>query len=200
MKKLLYIALFALFIAGCSNQVTYLNNADSKELTSVGIDFHDIESTARKSVQNLLDSSYVQNLSGKPKILAISDVINDTMQRVNTQDLTLKIARAMRNTGKFQLTSAISGSGGMTDDMISRARKLRDDKEVNQKTTIEEGNLIAPDLSLSGKIVQKNTAVGRKQRIDYSFILVLTDLKTGLVVWDDDSHIIKVTGSKDVAW
>ncbi|PAF45509.1 penicillin-binding protein activator LpoB [Helicobacter sp. 11S02629-2] len=200
MKKLLYIALFALFLVGCSNQVTYLNNADSSELTSVGIDFHDIESTARKSVQNLLDSSYVQNLDGKPKILAISDVVNDTMQRVDTQELTLKIARAMRNTGKFQLTSAISGSGGMTDDMIKRSRGLRQDKEVNQKTTIEEGNLIAPELSLSGKIVQKNTAVGKKQRIDYSFILVLTDLKTGLVVWDDDSHIIKVTGNKNVAW
>lgn len=185
-------------IAGCG-KVEYVDNAQSAEYTSAGIDYHDIESAVAKSVQSLLNSRYVLELDTK-KVVAISDVINDTMQQVDVQDLTMKITRAMRNSGKFELTTAISGSGGMTDNMIQKSRNLRDNDEFNQYTTQEKGSLIAPSLSLQGKIVQTNRKVNNKQRIDYNFLLVLTDLKTGTVKWDDSTHIIKVAPNSKVSW
>lgn len=185
-------------IVGCG-KVEYVDNAQSAEYTSAGIDYHDIESAVAKSVQSLLNSRYVLELDTK-KVVAISDVINDTMQQVDVQDLTMKITRAMRNSGKFELTTAISGSGGMTDNMIQKSRNLRDNDEFNQYTTQEKGSLIAPSLSLQGKIVQTNRKVNNKQRIDYNFLLVLTDLKTGTVKWDDSTHIIKVAPNSKVSW
>ncbi|PAF52679.1 penicillin-binding protein activator LpoB [Helicobacter sp. 13S00477-4] len=202
-KKIINIVFISvLFLTGCSSGVKYLDSNDSKKYTSIGLDYHDIEEAANQNVQSLLQSKYIKNLSTakKPKVLAISDVINDTMQDFNTEELTRKITRDMRNSGKFTLTMAMSGSGGSTDKMLNQAREARKNDEFNQYTVQEKGNLIAPELSLSGKIVQKNTKVGSKQRVDYYFLLTLTDIKTGLVVWDNEVNIIKIGSNKSVAW
>lgn len=127
----------------------------------------------------------------------ISGVINDTMQTIDTDQLSRKITRDMRNSGKFVLTLA---QGAKTEKGIDMARSARDNDEFDQRTTIEKGNLKSAELSLSGKIVQKNTKVGSKQRTDYFFLLTLTNLKDGTVVWDDEVNIIKLGSNSSVTW
>lgn len=200
--SLILAFLLAAFFAACSTKTQYVNLEDSKDYTTTGLDYHDIANAAQKSVDSLLNSSYARKISSsKPKVLAISDVINDTMQQIDTEQLTRKITRDMRNSGKFILTLAMGGDGVSKDNMINKSRNARDNDEFNQYTTIEKGELIAPELSLSGKIIQKNTKVSSStQRIDYYFLLTLTDLKSGLVLWDDEVNIIKVGSNKNVAW
>ena len=165
----------------------------------MGLDYHDIQDAAQKSIDSLISSKYAKKIDAdKPKVLVISAVINDTMQHIDTEQLTRKITREMRNSGKFVLSLAM---GESSDAMIHTARKARNNDEYNQYTTIEKGELIAPDLSLSGKIIQKNTKISSgKQRIDYYFLLTLSDIKSGLVLWDDEVNIIKVGSNKNVAW
>lgn len=192
------LAIVVVFI-GCADKTEYVNLADSKEYTSVGLDYHDIQDAAQKSIDSLISSKYAKKIDAdKPKVLVISAVINDTMQHIDTEQLTRKITREMRNSGKFVLSLAM---GESSDSMIHTARKARNNDEYNQYTTIEKGELIAPDLSLSGKIIQKNTKISSgKQRIDYYFLLTLSDIKSGLVLWDDEVNIIKVGSNKNVAW
>lgn len=192
-----FVAIMA--FVGCADKTEYVNLADSKEYTSAGLDYHDIQDAAQKSIDSLISSKYAKKISqDKPKVLVISSVINDTMQHIDTQQLTRKITREMRNSGKFILSLAM---GANSDEMIMSARKARGNDEFNQYTTIEKGELIAPELSLSGKIIQKNTKLSSgKQRIDYYFLLTLSDIKSGLVLWDDEVNIIKVGSNKNVAW
>ncbi|TLD96534.1 penicillin-binding protein activator LpoB [Helicobacter jaachi] len=199
-KRFLYgVVISALVVAGCSTSPQYIDTADSKSYTSMGLDYHDIEKAASDSVQSLLSSGYVRKISsaGSPKVLMISGVVNDTMQTIDTDQLTRKVTRDMRNSGKFLLTLAV---GDKKDKGISMGRSVRDDDEFDQHTTIEKGTLKAPEYSLSGKIVQKNTKVGSKQRTDYYFLLTLTNLKSGLVVWDDEVNIIKLGSNSSVSW
>jgi len=204
LKTMLYglsLICVGMVMLGC-NGVSYVDKTDSKSYTSMGLDYHDLEEAANSNIQSLLESGYVKNLAGleNPKILAISDVINDTMQHFSTQELTRKITRDMRNSGKFILTAAFAGSGGDKDGMIDSIREARNNDEVNQYDLPEKGNILAPELSLSGKIIQRNTNVKSKQRVDYFFLLTLTDLKTGLVVWDNEVNIIKIGSNKSTAW
>lgn len=189
-----------LILCGCGG-VQYVDNADSREYSSLGIDYHDLEKAAGDNIKSLLESDYVRSLAGleKPKVLAISNVINDTMQHFSTEELTRKITRDMRNSGKFILTMAFAGSGGSKDTMLDSVREARGNDEVNQYGVAEKGSIIAPELSLSGKIIQRNTKVKSKQRVDYFFLLTLTDVKSGLVVWDNEVNIIKM-GKKTSAW
>lgn len=192
------IALSALLLAGCKQSPRYVNPSDSKAYASMGLDYHDIEQATMQSVESLLQSAYVKALPGdRPKILMISSVVNDTMQTIDTDQLSRKIVRDMRNSGKFLLTLAV---GDKQDRGIASRGATRDNDEFDQHTTIEKGTLKAPELSLSAKIVQKNVKLGSKQRSDYFFLLTLTNLKDGLVVWDDEVNIIKVGSNSSVSW
>lgn len=196
-KILASFACAMLFMLGCG-EPQYVDSADSKKYTSMGLDYHDIEKAAQDSINSMLNSQQIKSItsSGK-KVLMITDIINDTMQTIDTDQLSRKITRFMRNSGKFSLTLA---QGSKVEKGIAISRQARDDEEFDQKTTIEKGNLKSAEFALSGKIVQKNTKVKSKQRTDYFFLLTLTNLKTGEVEWDDEVNIIKVGSNNSVTW
>ena len=62
------------------------------------------------------------------------------------------------------------------------------------------GTLQAPDLSLSGKILQRNLTVGKEQQVEYYVQLSLTDLASGLAFWEGETPIIKRGSNKSVSW
>ncbi|MCI6218121.1 MAG: penicillin-binding protein activator LpoB [Helicobacter sp.] len=198
-KTLLCMAILLGFFSACSKP-KYVDITDSKSYTSMGLDYHDIESVVQKSVQSLLDTPYVRNIK-QPKVLVISDIVNDTMQLVDVEQLSRKITRDMRNSGKFKLSLALAGTGAKQDKMVDRIRDAtRDNDEYDQYSVIEKGRIQGAQLSLSGKIWQKNVKVGKKQRTDYFFLLTLLNLETGEVIWDDETNIIKVGSNSSVTW
>lgn len=164
---------------------------DSSEYVSFGIDIHDIDRVIESNATSLLDSQYVRTLQGK-RLLAIADIANETSEDIDVELMARKLARAMRKSGKFTLTNAISGSGAKADKLIIDSRKLTKDPTYNQYTTHEQDTLQAPELSLSGKIAQKSKKIGEVVRIDYIFLLTLSDIKTGKVLWDHEEIISKV--------
>ena len=124
MKKILivFLSVVSMFIfSACNSGPEYVNAEDSRAYASMGLDYHDIESVVEKSVASLLSSGYVQAIK-QPKVLVISDIINDTMQNVDVEQLSRKVTRDMRNSGKFKLSLAISGSGTSGDKMIDSVR------------------------------------------------------------------------------
>lgn len=144
-----------------------------------------------ENVKSFLDSTFVKNLEGK-KVLVISDIENRTDDDIDIELVSRKFARAIRNSKKFVLTNAIAGSGSKKDKMIKNTRLLRNNEEYNQYTTKEKGGLLAPDYSLAGKITQRKRNIGKEVRVDYQFLIVLSDIKTGIVVWDNETRISKV--------
>lgn len=200
MIKVLAIVIFAalaLLFCACSSGsgARYVKN--SSDYVSLGIDRHDLESVVEKSTKSLLESPFVKNLKNV-KTLAISDLSNLTNDDIDVEFFSRKIARSIGKSRKFTLTNAIAGSGASVDSLIRDSRKLTDDDLYNQRTTQEKGTLIAPDYSLSGKIIQRTKNIGDNVRIDYDFLIILTDLKTGRVVWDDERHISKIVKKAEV--
>lgn len=183
----------------CASNAKYIT--DSSKYTSYGIDYHDIEKMVDNNAKSLLKSDFIKDLTLKSqdkKILAISDIQNDTNENIDMELLSRKFVRKIRDSKKFILTNAIAGSGNSTDSMIRNSRKLRDDEEFNQHTTQQKGNLISPNYSLSGKISQRVTRIRNDIRIDYQFLLTLTDLKTGTVVWDNEEVIFKLIAQEEI--
>jgi uncharacterized protein (TIGR02722 family) len=122
------------------------------------------------------------------------------MQRIDTDQLIKKMRIALLNSGKALVTSAL-GANGAEDDMSYQTRELRANEEFNQTRVSSSGQLIAPDYSLSGKIIQRNNTVdSRTTQVEYYFMLSLTDIETGLVFWEDEKRIIKRGRSNIVSW
>jgi len=83
------------------------------------------------------------------------------------------------------------------DETTHNLRAQRGNNEYDQKTIAQKGTLVAPNMSLSGKMLQRNLKLESgwfssvDTRVEYYLQLTLTDLKTGLSVWEDEQPIIK---------
>ena len=202
MKKLVLpvFVLAAAALCACSTPTRYVHPVEDANLISVGIDAADFEKAAAEAVSSMLRSGVLDKNGGGRYVLAISTVTNDTMQRIDTDLLIKKIRIDLLNSGKVVVTTAV-GVNGPEDPLSMMSRELRDNEEFNRKTTMAKGQMIAPELSLSGKIIQRNAAVSEdEQRVDYYFQLTLTDIRTGLALWEGETVIGKIASNKFAAW
>ncbi|WP_158654735.1 MULTISPECIES: hypothetical protein [unclassified Helicobacter] len=159
------------------------------------ISYSDLKEIAYEGAKSFLEEYQADD----KKILVISDFSNLTDQDIDVELLSRVLAREIRKNKNINLTNTISGNAIKVDEMVYDARELRNDKEFDLKTLTKEGKLIAPDFSLSGKITQKATPIGKDlAKIDYVFLLTLTDIRTGLVIWDKDIIISKMVQPSEV--
>ncbi len=187
-------------LSACAAQPTTMidPHADNSGY-GLGLDGRDFASAAQDSVQKMLASGVLNHPGGGRYVVAISRLTNDTMQRIDTDELVKKIRVEILNSGKAVVTTAIGGAGA-EDDMTMRVRQLRGSQEFSHANLAHGGEMVAPDLSLSGKLIQHDTLVDSGQRVDYSFQLALTDLHSGLAIWENETPISKLGLSRTVAW
>lgn len=193
MKKIIPLTICIALCACAETQVIDLN--DSREVSSMQnvmeLEYRDWTNTAEKMTQSMINSG-VLNKTKKP-VIAIADIKNDTAQRFDTDILIKKIRTTLVNSGTAQIATNYSGE----DSTSNNVRTLRNDSEYDQKTIAERGTLIAPNMSLSGKMLQRNLKLESgwfssvDTRVEYYLQLTLTDLKTGLSIWEDEQPIIK---------
>lgn len=199
LKRALVLSVGLVIIAGCTTPTRYIDPAADDGLVTMTMDYRDFEKAATDAVEDMLASGAVSNPEGGRYIMVVSRVTNDTMQRIDTDQLTKKIRVALLRSGKVITTTAV-GLNGAEDEMNQAARELRNSDEFDQSGVQQKGTLQAPDLSLSGKILQRNHKVGKEQQVEYYIQLSLTDLKTGLATWEGETPIIKRGSNKSVTW
>lgn len=192
-----------LFGACSSTKPQYIDGsipAGENEYMSMGIDSADFEKAASDAVVGLLRSGALNRPGGGRYVIAMGDIINDTTQRIDTDLLTKKIRIELLNSGKAVMTTAV-GANGAQDDTTYIVRDKRTNDEFKQSTIAKKDTLYAPDMSLSGKIIQKNTSLDKKRQIvDYYFQLTLTDISSGLAFWENETKISKLGSNKSVIW
>lgn len=188
-------------LAGCGPQPTTVIDARTdRTANTMGLDSRDFENAAGDLLQKMISSGRLNKPGGGRYVIAISRVTNDTMQRIDTDQLVKKIRIELNNSGKAIITTAV-GLEGAEDPLAMQARQLRASGEFKQTTVAGQGQMVAPDLSLSGKIIQQNNRVdGDAQRVDYYFQLTVTDIRTGLAFWEGEVPISKLGTNRTVSW
>jgi uncharacterized protein (TIGR02722 family) len=209
MKKIVIIMLGAAFIAGCGTKTTNIDVHNDDAGAVMGLDYRDFDKAASSMVQSMVQSGALNKPGGGRYVMATSRIVNDTMQYIDTDQLMAKIEEELLNTGKIVFTSAVSGrkqgvkgeAGGSTDVLIGQSRDLRESDEFNQGNVPDKGQLIAPELSVAGKIIQKNIKLDKNvQQVEYYFQLYITDLTSGLRLWQREEFIGKRGSNKSVSW
>src|SRR5690606_16549559 len=132
-------------------------------------------------------------------VMVVSTILNATMQRIDTDQLVKKIRVELLQSGKGQVTTAI-GLNGAEDQMNTAFSELSQSRKVARSTLVRQ-QLAAPNMSLSGKILQRNNRIdNRKQLVEYYFQLTLSDLRNGLAVWEGEEQISKMGSNKGTSW
>lgn len=188
-----------MLITGCSS-VENIDIHNDQGVEVMGLDYRDFNKAAGEAIRSMLQSNALTKPDGGRYVLAISRIMNDTMQRIDTDQLVKKIRIDLLGSGKVIVTTAVSG-GTAEDAMAMKTRKLRDSDEFKQTTVAKKGQMIAPDLSLSGKIIQRNIKIDSdQQQAEYYFQLSLSNINTGLAIWEGETIIGKRGDNDAVSW
>ncbi|HPS55273.1 MAG TPA: penicillin-binding protein activator LpoB [Sedimentisphaerales bacterium] len=206
MKTIFTLVVFSILfvLTGCVQETKNIDMTNDNAKAVLALDYRDFDQAATEMVQSLLSSGKLAKPEGGQYVLTTGVITNDTMQRIDTDLLTAKIEEDITNSGQVVMTSAIGGKDSNRDSMVNDLRDVRDSakgEEFQQDTLPNKGTLIAPDLSLSGKIYQRNLSYDKKtQQVEYYFQLKITDLKSGLRFWQKEVLIGKRGSNKAVAW
>jgi uncharacterized protein (TIGR02722 family) len=196
--RLNLVMIVGILAAGCAQETTNIDLMHDEGKPVMALDYRDFDLAASELVQSMLGSGALKKEGGGRYVVATGRILNDTMQRIDTDQLMAKIETEMLNSGQAIMTSAI-GSGA--DKLVHETRELRDSEEFDPNTVAKRRTLIAPELSISGKIFQRNIRYDRgRQQVEYYFQLKLSDVKSGLRFWQDEVIVGKRGSSKSVAW
>lgn len=203
MRTKIIITLAGLLLAGCDAKTVNIDVVNDEGKAVMALDYRDFDQAASEMIQSMIGSGALKKPGGGRYVMTTARIINDTMQRIDTDQLMAKIEEELMNSGMVVMTSAVGGKGA-PDEMIYEMRDIRDSAtgdEFKQETLAGRRTLIAPELSISGKIFQRNIRYDRnRQQVEYYFQLRITDLTTGLRFWQKESIIGKRGSNKSVAW
>jgi uncharacterized protein (TIGR02722 family) len=186
-SKIIFSLLAALpfVIGGCATNAHYVETGGRESVVSVNqINIQDYIQAANAAVNDLLASGALDRVPNPPAVLAISRIVNNTGQQIDTDLLVKKIRVAVLNSGKA-LTTTTMGLGGTAEDPMAKGLQQENEFMNDQKVTRK------PDFTLSGKIIETTARAGSTRQSTYSFQLSLSDARTGLATWEGEKEITK---------
>jgi uncharacterized protein (TIGR02722 family) len=194
MKKLELCALCSVLFVSCGG-TKVVDLGDKYEVADMvdvmELEYRDWTRTADNMINSMIKSRAFSGV--KDPVIAMGPMINDTMQRFDTDVLTKKIRTQLVNSGRAQVATNFTGEDSTSD----KVRSQRSNDEYAASTIAAKGTLLAPNMSLSGKMLQRNFKLetcwlcSSKERVEYYLQLTLTDVRTGVSVWEDEQPIIK---------
>ena len=185
-------AALLLLAAGCATQTEMIDLSHDTTARVNALDSRDFDTAAEKMISDMIESGAIDKPAGGRYVLAIGRVANRTKQDIDVDQLVKKIRVSLLKSKKVVVTTAV-GAAGAEDNMSRAVRDLADDEMFNANTVAQQGTAIAPELSLSGKIIERNLKISSsKQRIEYIFQLTLPDINTGLAFWEGEETIGKI--------
>ena len=201
MKKLIPLTICAV-LCGCGG--TTVVDLDNKSEVAgmknvMELEYRDWTRTAEKMTKSMVNSGAFARV--KNPVIAIGEIKNDTMQRFDSDILIKKIRTTLINSGRAQIATGFTKEDGTTAAVC----ELRGNTEYDASTITGKGTLVAPNMSLTGKMLQRNLKIdsgwfsSTDTRVEYYLQLTLTDVKTGLSVWEDEQPIVK-EGSYTPNW
>jgi uncharacterized protein (TIGR02722 family) len=168
-----------------------IDDKESANWVTAELSDHDFQRAAKL----MLDDAMKNELKGDRKfVMEVAEVKNDTMQKINTAELTDYMRKELRRGGRVQLTNTGENAS------VAGSRELANNAMMNKSTTMKNGTVVAADSSLFGRVSQRDFIVNGKKKIEYTFSLSITDLKTGLEIWSSKEVITKLTSKDKKTW
>lgn len=187
-----------LLLTACASTVVTSNPRASKDgINTFGLTTVDFEFAAKKSLDEFMMSPWLAKKEGR-WLVQIGNVRNETTQEVDTKRLTQRMMSHMTRNGKFAFSSV---GGSLADSNVKDYRQL-ENSDLYDQDTGAKGKAIKPDLSMIGEISQTtNVSADRsKQQLEYEFRLRVTDLSSGVIVFDSLVPIDKLGSNQNFSW
>lgn len=167
-------AFAAISLAGCaSSNASYVDSGGPRTVISTNkINMADWNSASAALVNDLLSSGVLERFK-QPVRMLVGRITNRTSQPVDTDMLTKQICIALNNSGKVVAMSTDGAS-----------------KELAEYQAFKSGGQVAaPQISMTGKIVEDRESNDDVREVTYVFMLDINS--GGVIVWSGQKQITK---------
>jgi uncharacterized protein (TIGR02722 family) len=159
---------------------------DDMTIVTKGMDNYDYNLVLKKTVQSMLHHGLKKSDGSKP-VIAFAHIYNHTPYNIETRMMQQDIRIDVMKSGVARFTSAtdVQRKGGEAGVLWKQLQFQADSGLVDPATAAAWGKVVGADYVLHGDIyLIGNQATGHTENT-YRFLLSLTEVKTGLVVWSD---------------
>ena len=104
-------AVVSVVLCGCQQQTRNIDMVNDTGKAVMALDYRDFDQAATAMVESLIQSGALSRPGGGRYVVATGRIVNDTMQRIDTDQLMAKIEQEMMNSGQVVMTSAVGGRG-----------------------------------------------------------------------------------------
>ena len=170
-------------------------------LTTRGLDRLEIDEAADELTRRMLTSGFLEAGYGDrlPVVMVVSDIENlSDIPRFPKEVIAARVRERLLQSGQVRFVSFFGQDGtdpyaaGIQDDLIDEF------PELDRASLPARGSLQAPRLSLRTQVQSVTGTDGRFRQTDYQVRMFVSDMATGLVVWEGVSEpVSKVEG---VGW
>jgi len=186
--------------AGCASTVKY---DDPDKVETINIDFGstDLKTLASGMVDSLVAAPqlayYDHESKGADKriIVYTAGVNNRTSEHIDTTGITDSIRTSLLKSGRFRLAASDQGQA----DLGEQVRFQQGSGRVDPDQAKAFGKQIGADMVLLGNLrsIEKSKkrnledAMKKTDDVWYQFVLELTDIETGEIIWMEEKDIRK---------
>ena len=196
MKPLSLLAvLTAIALAGCQTTspttgTSGVSYGDAKAVETVTTDLGstDIQTTAEKMIQSMIQHPTVQDLIRKRGFIMASPVQNKTSEYFDTALITDKILTQLSKNG---LRAVVSGDGAAMQNQVDELRRQNQSGLYAKSKTAKMGKMQGAQFRLDGSISSIIKKGGNVKDVYYKITLQLIEVETGIAEWMDENEIRK---------
>ena len=196
--SLLSVLFAGALLAGCASngKVSYVD-PQGVDTTSINFNSTDLQTTTQKMAGGMLSSGAVARITDNDKqpVVFFSTIRNETAEHINASMLANTVSTEIINSGKFRFTD-MSQVKQMKEQMDYQAQSGM----IDQNTATKMGQQIGAQYMIYGSIADMNSMNSDQRSLYYLITLKMIDLKSGIIVWQDQKQIRKVQKRSSVGW
>lgn len=187
-SKLLILLVSVWVISGCQIPLGYQDVAKVSSHDS-RLDTEDLQDITQTMVNKMLLSAEVRTIvNNHSPVLYIDRIQNQTSDHMDTTALTQTIKNQLKKTQKFQFINPVKLTQFHHYQQGQSPLNL-----IDPSTAIRFGKQIGAQYMLYGNLSNSNQGLSSSSKSDYTLILRLMDLNTGLIEWTGKQAIRKST-------
>ncbi|AIT09984.1 TIGR02722 family lipoprotein [Candidatus Francisella endociliophora] len=185
-------------LSSCGKTTVAYEDPNGVDTTSINFSSTDLQSITNKMAEDMLNSRGVKKITAMDTpTLFFSNIRNETREHINTTMLSNTVQTQIIKSGLFQVTD-MSQIKNVREQLGYQANSGM----VDQSTATKIGQHIGARYMVYGAIqdIDNTNVDGNKRSKFFLATLKMMDLKTGLVVWQDDKQIRKSQTKSTFGW
>jgi penicillin-binding protein activator len=186
-------------LSACQTSAPKRIDGDDPENVTIGFGRTDIQEIVETAFKKFSAANPQSDWSPKAKpnpYVCVGKVSNQTDEHVDTKNVTDMLRSRLQESSLLRFTTDQDKRKGMLREVDEQEESglYKGDKAA------KKGNWIPPEYILDGRfssIRKKNDSV---EDVYYAFVLKLTDINSGVIVWESITQIAKEKTKAGVGW